>query len=57
VPDNMPNKEIEIVKVRMIPVPNYNIMGGCDPWFRIENKEYEYNSMVLMIFNIIFRNK
>ncbi|CAD8099186.1 unnamed protein product [Paramecium sonneborni] len=44
VPDNMPNKQVELVKIRLIPVPNVNFFGGCAPWFRIQNKDKEYNS-------------
>lgn len=52
----MPNKEVEVVKIKVIPVPNYSIFGGCgnshtqiinlEPWFRISNNNYEYNSKV-----------
>lgn len=40
----MPNKEVELVKLRLIPVPNLNFFGGCAPWFRIENRDKEYTS-------------
>lgn len=40
----MPNKMVELVKIRLIPVPNVNFFGGCAPWFRIQNKDREYCS-------------
>lgn len=32
------------MKIRLIPVPNFNFFGGCSPWFRIQNKDKEYCS-------------
>lgn len=49
VPNKMPSKTIEIVKLRLLPVPNYNLFGGCEPWFRIQNERFEYNSTVLAL--------
>lgn len=48
-PAKMPCRVIEVVKIRLIPIPNYNMLGGCEPWFRIQNEKYEYNSKVLYL--------
>jgi phosphatidylinositol-3,4,5-trisphosphate 3-phosphatase/dual-specificity protein phosphatase PTEN len=51
----MPSLELEIVKLRIIPIPNLNLLGGCEPWFRIQNDNLEFDSRVNNIFKIIFK--
>jgi phosphatidylinositol-3,4,5-trisphosphate 3-phosphatase/dual-specificity protein phosphatase PTEN len=29
IPNKLPNKQVEVVKIKIIPVPNYSIFGGC----------------------------
>jgi len=53
-----------ITKLRLLTVPQFNILGGCKPWFRIVNKDKElldsrsiiklrsYESEALIEFNI-----
>jgi phosphatidylinositol-3,4,5-trisphosphate 3-phosphatase/dual-specificity protein phosphatase PTEN len=51
----MPNKQVELVKIKLIPVPKLSFLGGCgmlnyvyvlEPWFKITNGNLEYDSRV-----------
>jgi hypothetical protein len=43
----MPNRQVELVGLRIITIPNINLFGGCEPWFRIENNNKEFISKVI----------
>lgn len=54
---NLPAPEVELKKIRLTTIPNFNIFGGCgkiivflfshfvkEPWFIITNNDFLYSS-------------
>lgn len=33
--ENFPRPELEIMKIKLLTVPQFNIFGGCEPWFKV----------------------
>lgn len=40
----VPEPTLELTNIRFITIPNFNMFGGCEPWFKIECGKMTYSS-------------